>query len=381
MRADELAETLAILDRLIGFNTVSANSNLALIDFVESHLRDRGFVLHRMPDSTGRKAGLYARIGPSGDGLLLSAHSDVVPAEHQGWSRDPFQLTRERGRLYGRGTTDMKGFLASMLALADRASKADLKEPLKLSISYDEEVGCLGMANMIGALPDILGTPRAAIVGEPTEMAVAIGHKGKIGLKAVAHGEAGHSSLAPRLENALHVAADFMGRLRGLQNLYAESGAHDSDYAIPHATVHVGKLAGGTALNIVPDRAEMLFEIRHLAEDDPETILGRIHALAGKRIDLERTVAYPGLQTSPTARVTQMACSLAATNATTKVAFGTEAGFFDRSGIPTVVCGPGSMEGQGHKPDEFVTLDQMAACNAMMERTLTKLTGGDGSIA
>ncbi|MDE0344339.1 MAG: M20/M25/M40 family metallo-hydrolase, partial [Boseongicola sp.] len=159
MRADELAETLAILDRLIGFNTVSANSNLALIDFVESHLRDRGFVLHRMPDSTGRKAGLYARIGPSGDGLLLSAHSDVVPSEGQGWSRDPFQLTRERGRLYGRGTTDMKGFLASMLALADRASKADLKEPLKLSISYDEEVGCLGMANMIGALPDILGTP------------------------------------------------------------------------------------------------------------------------------------------------------------------------------------------------------------------------------
>ncbi|MDE0344340.1 MAG: M20/M25/M40 family metallo-hydrolase, partial [Boseongicola sp.] len=204
---------------------------------------------------------------------------------------------------------------------------------------------------------------------------------GKFGLKAVAHGEAGHSSLAPRLENALHVAADFMGRLRGLQSWYAENGARDSDYDIPHATVHVGKLAGGTALNIVPDRAEMLLEIRHLAEDDPETILGRIHALAGRRIDLERTVAYPGLQTSPAAGVTQMACSLAATNATTKVAFGTEAGFFDRSGIPTVVCGPGSMEGQGHKPDEFVTVDQMAACHAMMERTLTKLKGGDGSIA
>ncbi|MYA88578.1 MAG: acetylornithine deacetylase [Boseongicola sp. SB0662_bin_57] len=381
MRADELADTLAVLDRLIAFDTVSANSNLALVEYVETYLRDRGFALHRMPDPTGQKAGLYARLGPEGDGILLSAHSDVVPAEGQGWSRDPFRLTREEGRLYGRGTTDMKGFLASMLALADRASKVDLKEPLKLSVSYDEEVGCLGIARMIGALPESLGTPRAAIVGEPTEMAVAIGHKGKVGLKAIAHGEAGHSSLAPRLENALHVAADFMGRLRELQGWYAENGARDSGYDIPHATVHVGKLAGGTALNIVPDRAEMQFEIRYLADDDPEVILGKINAMAGAGIDLERTVAYPGLQTAPTARVTKLACSLAATNATTKVAFGTEAGFFDGSGIPTVVCGPGSMEGQGHKPDEFVTVDQMAACHAMMNRILMTLARRDGSIA
>ncbi len=380
MRADELAETLAILDRLVAFNTVSANSNLALIKYVEAHLRDRGFALHRMPDPTGQKAGLYARIGPAGDGILLSAHTDVVPTEGQRWSRDPFCLTRENGRLYGRGTTDMKAFLAAILALADRVSKVDLKEPLKLSVSYDEEVGCLGIARMIGALPEFLGMPRAAIVGEPTEMAVAIGHKGKVGLKAVAHGEAGHSSLAPKLENALHVAADFMGRLRGLQDWYAENGARDSDYDIPHTTLHVGKLAGGTALNVIPERAEMLFEVRHLADDDPEVILGKIEAMAGSRIDLERTVAYPGLQTAPTARVTKLACSLAATNAKTKVAFGTEAGFFDGSGIPTVVCGPGSMEGQGHKPDEFVTVGQMAACHAMMDRILTKLTRGNGSL-
>ena len=381
MRAGELAETLAVLDRLIAFNTVSANSNLALAEYVETYLRDRGFAVHRMPDPTGQKAGLYARIGPAGGGILLSAHTDVVSAEGQGWSRDPFRLTREEGRLYGRGTTDMKGFLAAMLALADRASKADLKEPLKLSVSYDEEVGCLGIARMIGALPDVLGMPRAAIVGEPTEMTVAIGHKGKVGLKAIAHGEAGHSSLAPKFENALYVAADFMGRLRGLQGWYAEHGAHDSGYDIGHATIHVGKMAGGTALNIVPDRAEMQFEVRYLAGDDLDAILGRINELAGERIDLEQTVAYPGLQTSSTARVTKLACYLAATNATTKVAFGTEAGFFDSSGIPTVVCGPGSMEGQGHKPDEFVTVDQMVACHAMMNRILVTLTRGDGSIA
>ncbi len=381
MSEDEIADTLTILDRLVAFDTVSANSNLALIDYVESYLRDRGFALHRMPDPTGQKAGLYARIGPAGDGILLSAHSDVVPTVGQCWLRDPFRMTREEDRLYGRGTTDMKGFLAAMLALADRAGKADLNEPLKLSVSYDEEVGCLGISRMIGALPDVLGTPRAAIVGEPTEMAVAIGHKGKVGFKAIAYGEAGHSSLAPKLENALHVAADFMGRLRELQCWYAENGAHDSDYDIAHTTFHVGKLAGGTALNIVPDRAEMQFEIRHLAGDDPELILGKIKAMAGSKVDLEQTVAYPGLQTPPTSRVAQLACSVAGSSTTTKVAFGTEAGFLDGSGIPTVVCGPGSMEGQGHKPDEFVTVDQMLACHAMMDRVLMTLTTGGDSIA
>ena len=380
MNEDEFTETLTILDRLISFDTVSANSNLALIEYVQTYLRDRGFTVRLMPDPTWQKSGLYARLGPEGDGILLSAHTDVVPVLGQGWSRDPFRLTRVDNRLHGRGTTDMKGFLAAVLALADRASKVDLKEPLKLSLSYDEEVGCLGIARMIGALPEVLGTPRAAIVGEPTEMAVAIGHKGKVGMKAVARGEAGHSSLAPKLENALYVAADFMGRLRELQNWHAERGARDSDYDIPHTTIHVGKMAGGTALNIVPDKAELQFEIRYLADDDLDEILSRINEMAGARVDLEQTIAYPGLQTSPTAKVTQMACSLATTNTTTKVAFGTEAGFFDGSGIPTVVCGPGSMEGQGHKPDEFVTVDQMVACHEMMDRILVALTRS-GSIA
>ncbi len=375
MSEDGFAETLTVLDRLIAFDTVSENSNLTLIDYVQTYLRDRGFTVHLMPDRTWQKAGLYARLGPEGDGILLSAHADVVPVLGQGWSRDPFRLTRVDNRLYGRGTTDMKGFLAAMLALADRASKVGLKEPLKLSVSYDEEFGCLGIARMIDALPDVLGTPRAAIVGEPTEMAVAIGHKGKFGFRAIAHGEAGHSSLAPKLENALYVAADFMGRLRELQDWYAENGARDADYDISHTTFHVGQMAGGTSLNIVPHRAEMQFEIRYLADDDPDVILNKINAMAGERIDLEQTIAYPGLQTSPTARVTRLACSLAGTSITTKVAFGTEAGFFDGAGIPTVVCGPGSMDGQGHKPDEFVTVDQMVACHAMMDRILTTLSG------
>ena len=376
MSGHDLADTLTILERLIAFNTVSANSNLDMIDYIEEFLRERGFAMKRLTDPTGRKAGLYAHRGPAGNGIMLSAHTDVVPTEGQDWTRDPFRLTREGDRLYGRGTTDMKGYLAAMLALADRASNADLQEPLKLSISYDEEVGCLGIAHMVDALPGFLGTPRAAFVGEPTEMAVAIGHKGKVGLKGTARGEAGHSSLAPMFTNALYLATDFIGKLRELQNWYAVNGTQDPDYDIPYTTFHVGKLNGGTALNIVPDSAEVLFEFRHLAADDPDEIMSKINVLADGFVDIEKTISYPGLQTKPDAGITALACSLAATNVMTKVAFGTEAGFFDGLGIPTVVCGPGSMEGQGHKPDEYVTMDQMAVCHAMMERVLASLMNG-----
>ena len=176
-------ETLSILKRLIAFDTVSAKSNLDLIDFIEGYLKDRGFCVTRVPDMRHKKAGLFAAIGPPGDGVLLSAHTDVVPVEGQDWTRDPFRLTTEGDRLYGRGTTDMKGFLAAMLSVADRASKRQLREPLKLAISYDEEIGCVGIAQMIDALTPALGQPRACIVGEPTNMEVAIGHKGKQALQ------------------------------------------------------------------------------------------------------------------------------------------------------------------------------------------------------
>ena len=377
-----MSQTVEILDRLIGFDTVSAKSNLPLIDYVEAFLKSRGFRITRLPDPTGEKAGLFATIGPEGAGVMLSAHTDVVPVEGQNWSRDPFALTRAGSRLYGRGATDMKGFLASMLTAADRASSRNLAEPLKLSISYDEEVGCLGVAEMIGAMEAAVGRPRACIVGEPTEMQVAVGHKGKAALKATFSGEAGHSALAPRFTNALDLAADFVAGLRELQQKIAATGKRDQAYAIPYTTLHIGKLSGGTALNIVPDHAKAIFEYRHLAEDSPEMIEAEINRIAGAissahpngGVKIERVNAYPGLATGRAESVVTLAKTLAQTNDTTKVAFGTEAGYFSAAGVPTIVCGPGSMEGQGHKADEYVEESQLAACDQMMDRLLDTLT-------
>jgi len=372
-----MTQTLEVLERLIGFPTTPQASNLALIDYVEAYLRERRFTVTRLPDETGEKAGLVATLGPAGAGVLLSAHTDVVPVEGQEWTRAPFALSREQDRLYGRGTTDMKGYVASVLALADRATTAMLKEPLKIVLSFDEEIGCVGIRQMIGDVAPLIGQPRACFVGEPTGMDVAIGHKGKAALRAVCHGQAGHSALAPQFTNALHVATDFISALRGLQDDLAQNGARDDAYAIPYSTVHVGKLSGGTALNIVPDRAEVLFEYRHLAADSPEKMRVRIDACAEAvlgQVEIEELNAYPGLDVLETHEVVGFAKRMARSNGITKVPFGTEAGFFDALGIPTVVCGPGSMEGQGHKPDEYIELSQLAACDAMMDRILQDIS-------
>lgn len=380
-----MSHTHEILARLIGFNTVSANSNLEIINYIQGFLNDRGFAVHLVPDDSGQKAGLFASIGPAGRGVMVSGHTDVVPIDGQNWSKDPFVLTQEAGRLYGRGTTDMKGYVACVMALADRASRVDLKEPLKISLSYDEEIGCVGIQHMIGALERTIGLPRACFVGEPTEMQVAIGHKGKGALRANCYGLSGHSALAPRFANALHLAGDLMAELRALQDDLAANGARDSAYDIPYSTIHIGKMSGGVALNIVPDQAEIVFEYRHLATDSAEDLRARIlqagarvqaahqAQFAEAKIEISQYNAYPGLDVAASADASVYAQRLAQSRHTTKVAFGTEAGVFARLGVPTVVCGPGSMAGQGHKPDEYVTLAQLAACDAMLDRLLDDL--------
>ncbi|MES0880928.1 acetylornithine deacetylase [Roseibium sp. SCP14] len=381
-----MTQTLQTLEQLIGFDTVSAKSNLQIVDFIEDFLKERGFRLSRIDDDGGQKAGLYAEIGPTEGGILLSGHTDVVPVTGQAWTRDPFRMTDEGERVFGRGTTDMKGYLACMLSAADQASKKELKEPLKLVFSYDEEIGCVGIQKMAAQLSQLLGNPRACLVGEPTEMQVAIGHKGKAAIKAVCHGQSGHSALAPTFVNALHLAADFVVELKGIQDWLREHGTRDEAYDIAYSTVHVGKLSGGTALNIVPDRAELVFEYRHLAAEPPDGIMDRIQeaadrvsdryreASSGASIELDRYNAYPGIDVPADAGIVALGQKLAETDRVTKVAFGTEAGVFDTLGIPTVVCGPGSMEGQGHKPDEFISKDQLAACDRMMDRVLDDIT-------
>ncbi|MGR3617108.1 MAG: acetylornithine deacetylase [Paracoccaceae bacterium] len=373
--------TVDILEKLVGFETVSAQSNLALIEFVQELLTARGFRVSRLPSPCGAKAGLYAEIGPEVDGgLLLSSHTDVVPVEGQDWTRPPFRLTTEGDKLFGRGTTDMKGFLSSALSLAVTVKSQNLQRPLAIVLSYDEEIGCLGLQNMQSKLAPLIRAPSLCIVGEPTEMQVAIGHKGKTSYKATFKGKAGHSALAPKFDNALHFAADFMSGLRSMQSRFAEIGPFDTDYEVPYTTVHVGKFWGGTALNIVPDRAEMLFEARHLAQQNSEELREELDALqksfgsgvATPRMVLETTNTYPGFEIDPDHGLVTKLVRLTGTQRT-KVAFGTEAGILAEMGVPTLVCGPGSMAGQGHKADEFILKQQLQACDDLLAKLLVSI--------
>jgi acetylornithine deacetylase len=319
---------------------------------------------------------------------MLSGHTDVVPVTGQHWTKPPFQLTLENGRLYGRGTTDMKGFVACAISAALAAARRPLQTPLHLALSYDEEVGCLGVRSLIDMLATAPARPAMCIVGEPTGMQVATGHKGKIALRATCSGREGHSALAPLALNALHLGADFLQAVRRLQAEVAETGLRDGDYDVSYTTLHVGKMQGGVQVNIVPNACVLDFEIRNLAEDDPRRLIARLREDAEaicaplRRefpeavILIEELWDYPGLGTATSAPVVNFVKGLTGANGTMKVAFGTEGGLFSaRLGIPTVICGPGSMA-QGHKPDEWVSLDQIARCEAMLVALLARLEAG-----
>ncbi|MBB3609867.1 acetylornithine deacetylase [Rhizobium sp. BK602] len=369
--------TLDLLDRLIAFPTISADSNLPLIDFVRGYLTDRGFECRLIPDGSGEKANLFATIGPKqDDGIVLSGHTDVVPVATQAWTSDPFKLTRRGTRLHGRGATDMKGFLACVMAVADRIDPKALKRPLHIAFSHDEEIGCVGVRSLIDALAKEQFKASLCIVGEPTSMSIALGHKGKLAAQARFRGEAGHSSLAPRFVNAIHLACDFVAILRAAQREIVETGRQDADYDMPYTTVHAGKIAGGEVLNIVAERASVDFEIRHLAEDNIEDILSRIRASAGAGTDIDVRNAYPGLATSDDSPAVAFARHLLGKAPMTKVSFGTEAGLFaTRLGLETVVIGPGNMN-QGHQPDEYIEEQELQRCDAMMDRLIEQLCRG-----
>jgi acetylornithine deacetylase len=382
-------QTADILARLIGFDTTSSKPNRALMDWVQGLLGGAGIAAQIIPDASGGKANLYATIGPQDrPGVMLSGHTDVVPVDGQVWTRPPFVLTEAEGRYFGRGTTDMKGFVASALAAALMAARRPLATPLHLALSYDEEVGCLGVVSLIDMLAHAPHLPAMCIVGEPTGMQVATGHKGKIALRATCTGREGHSALAPMALNALHLGADFLGAVRRLQDEVAESGLQDGDYDVPYTTLHVGKMQGGVQVNIVPNSCTLDFEIRNLAGDDPQALIDRLRVEADRitaplkaafpeaAISIDRLWDYPGLGTPSSAPVVQFVKSLTGANGTMKVAFGTEGGLFSsRLGIPTVICGPGSMA-QGHKPDEWVSVGQITRCDAMLAALLDRLEAG-----
>uniref|UniRef100_UPI0031015C87 acetylornithine deacetylase n=1 Tax=Neorhizobium sp. EC2-8 TaxID=3129230 RepID=UPI0031015C87 len=384
-----MTTTLEILDRLISFPTVSRSSNRDLIAYVTNLFDGAGIAWELVESTDGSRANLFASVGPKeGNGVLLSGHTDVVPTEGQSWSRDPFRLHAENGRLYGRGTADMKGFVASALSAALKAATLPLRTPLHLALSYDEEIGCVGVRDLLAQLKTREPKPAFCIVGEPTGMRIANGHKGKLALRACCTGRAGHSALAPRALNALHLGADFIDVLRGEQHRLATSGARDDAYDIPYSTVHAGLMHGGSALNIVPECCEVDFEIRNLSADDPTAIVARIAegveaivaSLRGEfpeaTIRIDEINAYPGLDTPHDSEIVKLLGRIGARPEIFKVAFGTEAGLFHNElGMAAAICGPGDMA-QGHKADEYIEMTQIDACDAALSQLIEALQFG-----
>ncbi|MFG9117847.1 acetylornithine deacetylase [Pseudomonas paraeruginosa] len=370
-----------ILADLVAFDTVSRESNLALIDYVRDYLAGFGVDSELFFDAEGRKANLYATIGPSDrGGVCLSGHTDVVPADGQAWSVPPFRLSERDGRLYGRGTADMKGYLACVLAAVPAFLAAPLRLPVHLAFSYDEEVGCLGVRSLLAALERRPHKPLLCIIGEPTELKPVLGHKGKLAMRCEVHGAACHSAYAPQGVNAIEYAARLIGRLGEIGARLAAPERHDRRFDPPCSTVQTGLIQGGRALNIVPAECRFDFEIRALPADDPRQVAEELRDYAesellpqmravqqGTDIRFTPLSAYPGLLTAADSQAAELIGLLSGSTEFSTVAFGTEGGLFHEAGIPTVICGPGSMD-QSHKPDEFVSLAQLEACDALLAR-------------
>ncbi len=383
------AGALEMIRQLIAFDTTSRNSNLELIHFVRDYLAGLGVESELIQGDDKEKANLFATLGPTDRrGIALSGHTDVVPIDGQEWDTDPWTVTERDGKLYGRGTCDMKSFVAVALAHAPRFLEAGLQTPIHLCFSYDEEVGCLGVRPMLKRLAAREIRPVMTIVGEPTDMKVINAHKGKLSYRCHVRGLECHSSLAPTGVNAIEYAARLIGKLMEMAERKAKEGPYDQEYDIPHTTVHTGVIAGGTALNIVPKDCFFDFEFRNLPEESETALLEEVQDYAFtvlqpamQRIDpdsgfrFEFLSSFPGLDTPGDHEVVQLAKALTGANATSKVAFGTEAGLFSQHDMPTVVCGPGSIE-QAHKPNEFVALEQIALCEAFMERLAERVSAG-----
>lgn len=372
---------LEMLERLVSFDTVTAKSNLPLVAFVEEYLKSWDVPYVRVPNAAGDKAAIYATIGPQDrGGVVLSGHTDVVPVEGQTWTTDPFRLRVENGRIYGRGAVDMKGFNALALALVPEFKAATLKTPINIMLSYDEETTCLGVVDVIRRLGHDLPLPEAVIVGEPTELAVVDAHKSVVTFHTIVHGFEAHSSKPYLGASAVMTAAELVCELNRIGDEMMERAEPSGRFDPPYTTVHVGTVRGGTARNIMAKECHLHWEFRGLPNQDPEEIPARFERFAQDvalkrlnrfgdfgRIETRLEVSVPGLAPEPGSAAETLAMRLAGRNGTETVPFGTEAGHYQAAGIPTVVCGPGSIN-QAHQPDEYITVEQFEAGAAFMRR-------------
>lgn len=387
-----LTPTTATLDeitKLINFDTTSRDSNLPLIDYVVQRLNALGIESKLIHDATGLKANLLATI-PAADGtrtggIVLSGHTDVVPVDGQDWSSDPFTPEVRDGKLYARGTCDMKSFVGVVMAKLESMVAAKLNEPIHLAFSYDEEVGCIGAVDLVAAITDDGLKPRGVIVGEPTSMRVVRGHKSVNVIKVDFHGIAAHSSLTTQGVNAIAAAADFAAFVDAKAKEFATTGALDDAFIVPYTTTTVNQIAGGIAVNTIPAQCTLHFEFRSIGADDPVELIDyfRTEALRietsmkarNPEAHIEFTVLAqtPGLDTPEDAAIVSLAAELGGTPSPDKATYGTEAGLFFNAGIPTVVCGPGDIA-QAHAPDEFITLEQIAACESFIDKLVKELS-------
>lgn len=376
-----MTDTIDTLAKLVSFPTVATSANLDLMDWLRARLTETGARVRVMPGTDANRINLWAMLGPEGPGgIVLSAHADVVPVAGQRWTSDPFTLTERDGRLQARGAVDMKGFLAGMVTAAEKASRLPLSRPLHLLISHDEEIGCVGVRPMLKALADERFRAAACIVGEPTGLVIATGHKGKLAARIAVRGRAAHSANPGAGVNAIGIAAALVAEVEALAAWLAAEGVRDSAYTVPHGTAQVGTIRGGSALNIVPAEAELEFEIRFPAGEDSLALLERLRARAaaiaqarGGAVEIAVTNLYPGLDEPPTSPAVALAMAAGGDGTFTKLDFGTEAGLFrDILGLPSVVCGPGSIT-RAHKPDEYITRDELLAGDAFLARVVESL--------
>jgi acetylornithine deacetylase len=362
--------TIEVLADLVSYDTTSHLSNLPIVEHIHDVLVGAGFSVLEIPSPDGKKAGILARRGPKDEpGLVLSAHTDVVPAAKEDWSHDPFQLRRVGDQLIGRGACDMKGFIACVLAWVEANETEDL--PVWIALSRDEELGCIGAEEVVDRFRDEGGSARICIVGEPTELDVVTAHKGIFQVRGVATGSEAHSSLAPHAVNAVQSAVAVVSYLTSLAEQREQEGPFDSDFDVPHSTIHTGTIRGGTACNIVPKRCEFEFEYRYLPGESKEEFLAKVYEFARTSVEpamqslcepcgfeFQVQSDAPGLEQSVDDDTLAMVRAAAGDTKVRKVAFATDAGHFGSRGIPTLVCGPGSIE-NAHKPDESIAVDQL----------------------
>jgi acetylornithine deacetylase len=380
------AASRAMIERLIAFNTVSRDSNLGLIEWVRDYLHGFGATTRLTHDASGKKANLFATLGESKKpGLILSGHTDVVPVDGQNWDSDPFKTVERDGRLYARGSADMKGFIGIILAQAPKFAAAlndnRLDAPLHYSLSYDEEVGCIGVRGLIRDLEENNIRAAGCVVGEPTSMQPIIAHKGTHRFRCSVHGREAHSSYVTHGVNAIEYAARLVVFIRHIADRLAQTETRDYGFTVPYSTLSTGLIHGGIAANVVPKDCVFQFDMRTLPTASPEALHQEIRAYAAalaremqavdekSGIELEWLSQTVGLAAAETDAIVQWALRLSRNSTVGKVSYGTEAGLFQRMGVPSVICGPGDIA-QAHRPNEFVELEQLAQCERFMDRIL-----------